>query len=83
MLSLPSAGRGWRHRSLPSTLATVPLLRGGRHIGTHSIRWRACRGAIGEMERGVLEGTEAWLGKVLSMLPVRSISVGRSPRHGV
>jgi hypothetical protein len=35
------------------------------------------------MERGALEGTEAWLGKVLSMLPVRSISVGKSPRHGV
>ena len=39
--------------------------------------------AIREMERGVLEGAEGWLGKVLSVLPQRPMSVGGSPRHGV
>jgi hypothetical protein len=39
--------------------------------------------AIREMERGVLEGAEGWLGKVLSVLPERPMSVGGSPRHGV
>jgi hypothetical protein len=39
--------------------------------------------AIREMERGVLDGAEGWLGKVLSVLPERPMSVGGSPRHGV
>lgn len=39
--------------------------------------------AIREMERGVLEGAEGWLGKVLSVLPERPMSVGGSPRYGV
>jgi hypothetical protein len=47
----------------------------------------AAAAAIGEanreMERGVLEGAEGWLGKVLSVLPERPMSVGGSPRHGV
>jgi hypothetical protein len=39
--------------------------------------------AIREMERGVMEGAEGGLGKVLSVLPERPMSVGGSPRHGV
>ncbi|KAF7051786.1 hypothetical protein CFC21_059986 [Triticum aestivum] len=39
--------------------------------------------AIREMERGVLEGAEEWLGQVMSVLPQRPMSVGGSPRHGV
>ncbi|KAF7046932.1 hypothetical protein CFC21_055920 [Triticum aestivum] len=39
--------------------------------------------AIREMERGVLEGAEGWLGQVMSVLPQRPMSVGGSPRHGV
>ncbi|CAL5080249.1 unnamed protein product [Urochloa decumbens] len=41
----------------------------------------AIAGAIREMERGVLEGAEGWLGRVLSVLPQRPMSVGGSPRH--
>lgn len=39
--------------------------------------------AIREMEQGVLEGAEGWLGQVMSVLPQRPMSVGGSPRHGV
>ncbi|KAJ1257280.1 hypothetical protein BS78_K123900 [Paspalum vaginatum] len=39
--------------------------------------------AIREMEQRVLEGAEGWLGRVLSVLPERPMSVGGSPRHGV
>ncbi|KAL6601490.1 hypothetical protein ACP70R_044710 [Stipagrostis hirtigluma subsp. patula] len=43
----------------------------------------AIGGAVREMEAGVLEGAEGWLGKVMSVLPARPMSVGGSPRHGV
>lgn len=39
--------------------------------------------AVREMERGVLEGAEGWLGKVMSVLPMRPVSVAGSPRYGV
>ncbi|KAF8675223.1 hypothetical protein HU200_047891 [Digitaria exilis] len=38
---------------------------------------------IREMEQGVLDGAEGWLGRVMSVLPQRPMSVGGSPRHGV
>jgi len=62
--------------------ATADLLSGETADGVAAAA-SAIGSAIREMEQGVLEGAEGWLGKVLSVLPERPMSVGGSPRHGV
>jgi hypothetical protein len=62
--------------------ATVDLLSGETAAGVAAAA-AAIGSAIREMEQGVLEGAEGWLGRVLSVLPERPMSVGGSPRHGV
>ncbi|XP_062194144.1 malonyl-coenzyme:anthocyanin 5-O-glucoside-6'''-O-malonyltransferase-like [Phragmites australis] len=62
--------------------ATADLLSGETADGVAAAAAAIGR-AIREMERGVLEGAEGWLGRVLSVLPERPMSVGGSPRHGV
>ncbi|XP_025802054.1 coumaroyl-CoA:anthocyanidin 3-O-glucoside-6''-O-coumaroyltransferase 2-like [Panicum hallii] len=62
--------------------ATADLLSGETADGVAAAA-SAIRSAIREMEQGVLEGAEGWLGRVLSVLPERPMSVGGSPRHGV
>ncbi|CAN6203871.1 unnamed protein product [Urochloa humidicola] len=57
--------------------ATADLVSGGGVAAAAA----AIAGAIREMERGVLEGAEGWLGRVISVLPQRPMSVGGSPRH--
>jgi hypothetical protein len=62
--------------------ATADLLSGETADGVATAA-SAIGSAIREMEQGVLEGAEGWLGRVLSVLPERPMSVGGSPRHGV
>lgn len=62
--------------------ATADLLSGETEDGVAAAA-SAIGSAIQEMEQGVLEGAEGWLGRVLSVLPERPMSVGGSPRHGV
>ncbi|KAG2642046.1 malonyl-coenzyme:anthocyanin 5-O-glucoside-6'''-O-malonyltransferase-like [Panicum virgatum] len=62
--------------------ATADLLAGDTADGVAAAA-SAIGSAIREMEQGVLEGAEGWLGRVLSVLPERPMSVGGSPRHGV
>lgn len=62
--------------------ATADLLSGETADGVATAA-AAIGSAIREMEQGVLEGAEGWLGRVLSVLPERPMSVGGSPRHGV
>ncbi|KAE8767339.1 anthocyanidin 3-O-glucoside-6''-O-coumaroyltransferase 2-like [Hordeum vulgare] len=63
--------------------ATEDLLKSDDAGGGVAAAAAAIGAAIREMERGVLEGAEGWLGQVMSVLPQRPMSVGGSPRHGV
>ncbi|KAF8753230.1 hypothetical protein HU200_011680 [Digitaria exilis] len=62
--------------------ATAELLSGDTADGVAAAA-SAIGSAIREMEQGVLDGAEGWLGRVMSVLPQRPMSVGGSPRHGV
>lgn len=64
--------------------ATSELLLRTGGMAPVAVAAAAIGSAIRKMEQGqgVLEGAEGWLGKVLSVLPHRPMSVGGSPRPG-